>query len=299
MTVVLLGGGGIVGSGFHGLLQRRGEQVRRLTPRWDRPESLSEELAAMLPPALEADPPATVVWAAGVGHVGATPEQMRAEKAGLTALCDAVSGLAPTRRARVRVLFASSAGAVFGAHGSTLVDEDSAPTPGSAYGEQKLAQEQVLQDLAESSGCQVLACRISNVYGLASGRLTARGLVSTAVRATRLRQPLTVYVSPDTRRDYVYNEDVAAVALDLLAAAPPGFSRALIRDGTTHTVSEVLSIVGMVAGRRVPATYADRPQTRLQPKVLRFTPPPRGPQQARRTPLEVGVHHMLRAPMTG
>ena len=299
MTVVLLGGGGIVGSGFRGLLQRRGEHVRRLTPRWDRPDALAEDLGATLPAALGGDGPVTVAWAAGVGHVGASPEQMRAEKAGLAALCSAVSGLAPSRRDQVRVLFASSAGAIFGAHGPREVDEDSEPTPGSEYGEQKLAQEQVLQDLAETSGCQVLACRISNVYGLASGRLTGRGLVSTAVRATRLRQPLTIYVSPDVRRDFVYNEDVAAVALRLLDAAAAGFSRALVRDGTTRTVSEVLSVVARVSGRRVPATYAERAETRLQPRVLRFTAPPRGAEAVRRTPMEAAVHLMLRAPMTG
>ena len=299
MSVVLLGGGGIVGSGFRSLLQRRGQQVHRLTPRWDDPAGLADELAAAVPAALAGPAPATVVWAAGVGHVGATPEQMRAETAGLAGLCAAVSGLAPPRRARVRVLFASSAGALFGGHGPTEVDEDSDLAPASAYGEQKLAQEQVLQDLAAASGCQVLACRISNVYGLASGRLTARGLVSTAVRATRLRQPLTIYVSPDTRRDYVYNEDVAAVGLALLDAAPQGFSRALVRDGTTRTVSEVLSLVGRVSARRVPATYAERPETRLQPRVLRFAAPPRGAGAVRRTPMEAAVHLMLRAPMTG
>lgn len=299
MTVVLLGGGGIVGSGFRSVLQRRGTQVHRLTPRWSDPAALAGELAATVPTALAGQTPATVVWAAGVGHVAATPEQMRAETAGLAALCGVLSRLAPARRAQVQVLFASSAGALFGAHGAAEVGEDTEPAPGSAYGEQKLAQEQVLQDLTDASGCQVLTCRISNVYGLASGRLTARGLVSTAVRATRLRQPLTIYVSPDTRRDFVYNEDVAAVALRLLDAAPAGFSRALVRDGTTRTVSEVLAVVGRVSGRRVPATYADRAETRLQPQVLRFTAPPHGAAAVRRTPIEAAVHLMLRAPMTG
>ncbi len=57
--------------------------------------------------------------------------------------------------------------------------------------------------------------------------------------------------------------------------------------------------MGRVSGRRVPATYADRPETRLQPRVLRFAPPPTGPDAVRRTPLETAVHLLLRAPMTG
>jgi UDP-glucose 4-epimerase len=208
-----------------------------------------------------------------------------------------LAALPARRSAQLRLLFASSAGAVYGGCGGAEVGEQTEPRPGSAYGEQKLTQESTVRRLAEQSGCQVLVCRISNAYGLADGRLVARGLVGTAVRATRLRAPLTVYVSQDTRRDYVYNEDLAALSLRLLDTAPPGFSRALVRDGTSRTVSEVLSLVGRVSGRRVAATYADRPETRLQPRVLRFTPPPHGPDTVRRTPMETAVHLMLRAPM--
>ena len=299
MTVVLLGGSGIVGSGFRAVLERRGETVVRLSPRWRSSFLASYDIEGDLPRALPAHEPATVVWAAGVGHVGASKESMQAENDGLRALCRAVSRLPRSRRELLRVLFASSAGAVFGGSGPAEVGEDSEPRPGSAYGEQKLAQEQVLHQLSHDTGCTVLVCRISNAYGLASGRLGSRGLVSAAVRATRLRQPLTVYVSADTRRDYVYNEDLAALSLRALEQAPPGPSSVLVRDGSSRTVSEVLSLVGRVSGRRVPATYADRPETRLQPRVLRFTRPDSGPDAVRRTPMEAAVHVMLRAPMAG
>ena len=297
MTVVLLGGSGIVGSGFRTVLARRGEDVVRLSPRWRSSFLASYDIEGELPAALPAHGPGTVVWAAGVGHVGASRDSMQAENDGLRALCRAVQRLPAARREQVRVLFASSAGAVFGGSGPREVGDDSEPRPGSAYGEQKLVQEQALRRLTEDTGCTVVVCRISNAYGLATGRLGARGLVSAAVRATRLRQPLTVYVSADTRRDYVYNEDLAAYSLRLLDHAPPGFSVGLVRDGTSRTVSEVLSLVGRVSGRRVPATYADRPETRLQPRVLRFTRPAGGPDAVRRTPMEAAVHVMLRAPL--
>jgi UDP-glucose 4-epimerase len=296
LTFLLLGGG-LVGSGFRSVLERRGLDVHRITPRWGSPDQLAGDVEAAVTALLPDDGRATVVWAAGVGHVGATPTQMLAENVGLSALCGAVSALQPARREQVRVLFASSAGALFAGCGAREVDEDTEPQPASAYGEQKLAQEEALRATAERTGCRVVVCRISNGYGLAGGRLAARGLVSSAVRATRLRQPLTVYVSQDTRRDYIYNEDIAEQALRLLQAAPPGLSRALVRDGTGRTVSEVLSLVGRVSGRRVPATYAERPETRLQPRVLRFAPPLRSDDAARRTPMETAVHLMLRAPM--
>jgi hypothetical protein len=72
---------------------------------------------------------------------------------------------------------------------------------------------------------------------------------------------------------------------------------ALVREGQTRSVSEILALVGRVSGRRVPATYAEQPETRLQPKVLRFRRPSLGPRGIRRTPMEVALHRMLLAPL--
>jgi nucleoside-diphosphate-sugar epimerase len=108
---------------------------------------------------------------------------------------------------------------------------------------------------------------------------------------------MVVYVSPDSRRDLVYNADAAAESLRLLETATAGVSTALVCDGETRTVSEILAVVGRVSRRRVPATYAERPETRLQPKVLRFRRRTGDPHNFRRTPIEVAVHLMLRAPM--
>ena len=239
-----------------------------------------------------------VIWAAGVGHIGASPESLSIETSGVLALRDCIRVLPAERAERLTVLFASSAGALFGGHGDAEVLESSSPRPVTAYGREKLHQEALLSDLASETGCRVVACRISNLFGLARGRLTARGLIATAVRSTRLRQPMSIYVSQDTRRDYIYNADAAAVALRLGSVQDSGFTTALVQDGVTRTVSEVLALVGRVSGRRVPATYAERPETRLQPRVLRFTRPVPGADQVRRTPMEAAIHLMLRAPLS-
>ncbi len=297
MRYVLLGGGGVLGSGFREVFSRTGADVTRLSPDWGDPLAVVTELRTRIAALVAGAGPVTLVWAAGVGSIGASPELLTAESAGVQALCEAVTALPADRRHALTVLFASSAGALFGGAGNAVVQESSVPQPVSAYGREKLAQEHVLRRLVDATGCRVVVFRMSNLYGLAKGRLTARGLVATAVRATRLRQPMVVFVSQDTRRDYVYNVDAAAVALRLLETTPPGWSQSLVRDGTTRTVSSILSLVGDVSGRRVPASYAERPETRLQPPVLRFAPPPRGPDQIRRTPMECAVHLMVNAPM--
>jgi len=108
---------------------------------------------------------------------------------------------------------------------------------------------------------------------------------------------MTVFVSPDTRRDYVLNSDAAALALRVCETAPSGFSTALVREGRTRTVAEVLGLVGAVARRKVPAVYAERPETRLQPRAVRFAPPQLDRHSVQLTPMETGIARMVMAPM--
>lgn len=297
MTVVLVGSTGVLGSGFREALQRSRRPAVSVHPDWRRPGTVAQALQPHLEGHAWGGASTTLVWAAGVGGVGSTRSGMEAESAGLSALADGIRRLPERAAERVRLVFASSAGAVYAGHGSSPVDESSPVAPTSDYGQVKLEQEALLGRLAEQTGCRVLVCRYSNVYGLASARLTARGLVSTAVRATRYRQPMSVYVSPDSRRDYVLATDAAAWSLERSAELPVGLTTALVCDGETRTVSSVIALVGHVAGRRVPATYGERRETRLQPRVLRFAAHLGRAGVTGRTPMETAVHRMMRAPL--
>jgi len=106
-----------------------------------------------------------------------------------------------------------------------------------------------------------------------------------------------VRVSPDTRRDYLLSSDAATLALQQLDSAQPGFSTALIREGRSRTIAEVLGLIGAVARRRVPAVYAERPESRLQPRSLRFSAPVALPGNTRLTPMETGIARMVMAPL--
>lgn len=297
MTAVLVGGGGVLGSGYRAALRSRSAGVVRLRPPWSQGPRLEEWFARELPGALPERGPVVLVWAAGVGHVGAEPDALETETAALRGLATALRRAAPDRQAATTVVLASSAGALFAGAAGSVIDDRTAPAPLSAYGHVKLAQEELLRGLADDTPCRVVSCRLSNVFGLASGRVTRRGLVSSAVRATRLGAPLTLFVSPDTRRDYLDSTDAARAALHAADRAPAGFTPVLLRDGQTRSVVHVLGVVATVARRRVPVTYADRPETRHQPRSLRFSPPPRELALERRTPFELAVGRMLGAPL--
>ena len=95
MRYVLLGGSGILGSGYVEAIRRdpaQGELVR-LAPDWRRPEVAARHVAHRIRQLQAQGGPATVIWAAGVGQVGATREEMAAERAVLEALCAALADL--------------------------------------------------------------------------------------------------------------------------------------------------------------------------------------------------------------
>lgn len=294
MNFVLIGSG-ILGSAFRALLEHRGASSIIIRPNWVEPAQVARSISFDLGNLLRAGQPTTIIWAAGIGRVGASEDDMSSETAGIAAIAETLRDLPRPRAESVRLIFASSAGALYaGVDG--LIDDHTSPQPVSAYGREKLRQEALLRDSATTSGARVLACRMSNIYGLAKGKLTARGLISTAVRCTRLRQPMTIFVSADTRRDYVLSTDAASIALQRIECAPAGFSSTLICEARTRTIGEILSLVGAVARRKVPAVYAERAETQLQPKALRFASS-FGADRISFTPMEVGIARMVMAPL--
>ena len=152
------------------------------------------------------------MWAAGTGTVGASEEAMAAETETLTAVVEALAGAVRPNPDNC-LLFTSSAGAIYGGHGTGVIDEATPPAPITPYGREKLAQEAIVARLAEAGVMRTVSCRFTNVYGLAGGRLRRKGLVPAVVEAAMLRQPVRLFVSPDTRRDYLFNVDAARLAL--------------------------------------------------------------------------------------
>jgi nucleoside-diphosphate-sugar epimerase len=211
-----------------------------------------------------------------------------------------------------RLLFTSSAGAIYGGHGTGVIDETTPPTPITPYGREKLAQETVVAQLSEAGVMSTVVCRFTNVYGLADGRLRRKGLVPALVESAMLRQPVRLFVSPDTRRDYLFNVDAARLALAEADAAgargrvgPPG-ARArtgapdsrvvIIRAGTTMTVLDLVASTSRALHRRVPVVITESPESRVQPLVLRFRER-RGIQAAvPTTSLEIALRSMAEAP---
>ena len=155
---------------------------------------------------------ADVFWCAGAGVVGTSQEALDAE---LSVLRGFLEGWHPRDSA---FFFASSAGGVYAGSAGPPFTEETTPVPLAPYGHAKISAEQLTREFSARTGVPVLAARISNLYGPGQDISKPQGLVSQLCRAQLTRQPLSVYVSLDTMRDYLYVDDAARMSVAALDA---------------------------------------------------------------------------------
>jgi UDP-glucose 4-epimerase len=77
--------------------------------------------------------------------------------------------------------------------------------------------EALVTEWSERTGAPTLIGRIANLYGPGQNIDKAQGLISQMCRSHLLGTPLSVYVSLDTLRDYLYAPDCAGLITDSMA----------------------------------------------------------------------------------
>ena len=275
--------------GANGLL---GRHVRSATGgvgppspiRWGSTDAATDDLRASAEWMARQGGPWRVAWCAGSGFVGAETAALRAETDVLTRFLTNLAERGPA----VRSLFlASSAGAVYAGNPRPIMDELTPVAPISSYGEWKLKQEEVTTQWSRANSVPVLLGRVSNLYGPGQNLDKPQGLLSRIVRSALLRQPLTIFVDLDTRRDYLFAADAGRIIAAGLDGLHDGATVRVIAAGHTTTVSEIAGELHRINRKRVPLVFAQTPQTQLQPRSLAFKS--LHPDTVVRTTLPVGL----------
>ena len=215
---------------------------------------------------------ALIVWAAGQGGVAAREDEGSSEFGSFSDFCTVMAELPELFGSSVVVC--SSAGGVYGGSTSPPFTVATTPKPINAYGSEKIRIEELAADrLLPQYRLQV--ARITNLYGAWPG--SRQGLVNRLCTAAVIREPLQIYVTLDTVRDYI---DVADAAKILLAEVEhilrmhPGSSSEtfIVGSGNAVSVGEVIATVTEVSRRRIPISFAESEYRDLQPKDLRVVP---------------------------
>jgi len=184
---------------------------------WSAPSAGAQDLRHQVGEFLRAagDRPWSVAWCAGAGVTGTSAHALQLE---LGALRETLDGLAAAPGGGDGAFFfASSAGGVYAGVGAPPYDESSPVRALAAYGQAKLDGEALVNAWSQQTGTPSLIGRIANLYGPGQNLTKAQGLISQICRTHLTGQPLSIYVSQDTLRDYLFVPDCAGLIVEGLA----------------------------------------------------------------------------------
>jgi UDP-glucose 4-epimerase len=156
-----------------------------------------------------------IAWCAGAGVVATPSEVMETERATFTAFLSKLSGHGDAIK-KGAFFLASSAGGVFAGSADPPFTEETPPHPLSPYGAAKLAMEDELVTLARATGMRTVVGRIANLYGRGQNIEKPQGLISQLCKARYTGLPVSIYVSLDTLRDYLFVADCAEMVVGAL-----------------------------------------------------------------------------------
>lgn len=164
----------------------------------------------------------------------------------------------------------SSGGTVYGDCSDQAVAEDSATNPTTVYGIANLCSELLARkyEAPELLGLTIFRC--ANVYGPSQQTGRSQGLIATAIASGRTGVPVTIFGDGESKRDYVYIDDVVRIVerISALEKRPAALN---VGTGIASTVNEVLSSVENALGVELARNYVDTRPSDLRLSVLDVT----------------------------
>jgi UDP-glucose 4-epimerase len=299
MRALVTGASGFIGTAVLDLLARRGHQVTALTR--GNPPTRSEPGVSWL----KVDPLTTTDWADILNGIeviyhlawSTLPHSSNADPIG-----DAADNLIGTLRlleairksGKVRFVFPSSGGTVYGKLSTVPVEEGHPTRPTCAYGVSKLAVEKYLAFYTQLRWIDGVALRISNAYGPNQIPAGGFGVIASFIARVMKNEPITIFGDGSVVRDFLFIDDLAE-AFVAAGEAEGGFEVYNVGSGIGHSLDDVVAelesqlgralAVKHTAGRNfdVPISVLDISRARTQ---LRWAP---------RTLFREGISATLRA----
>ena len=271
MITWVVGAGGLLGSA---VVRELGESFQPGPVPWADPGQAAHTLREQAVEFARAcgQEPWAIVWAAGQATTSSTHEQTASELTVYTAFVEAVRKHLPAGPGTVFIT--SSAGGVYGGSVGAPFDCGTEPRPLGTYGELKLAQEHVAIDVLGDK-CQVIIGRVSNLYGPGQDLSKLQGLISRLALASITREPITMFVSLDTLRDYLYVDDAAAIIGCWLRRARELDGKpciVVIAAGQSVSLGHVIATMQDITRTRIPVAYGAHASASAQSRDLRLIP---------------------------
>ena len=274
----VLGGSGLLGSAIQRQLRQCLQPVfvPRQRIRWSDPGMIERDLSQAMQQfaqQLSAGAPWTIYWAAGVGAMGSSYEELSVETRALTLLLGLIQEHHRLRHTPGRVSFASSAGAIYANSPDHVISEASAIAPSTPYAQAKLQQEAILVEFQrQHPAVKLLLARLSTIYGPGQASGKQQGLIAMIARQMLRNQIIHIYVPFDTLRDYIAVDDAAAAMIRALDALPDegGQHLRIIAAGQPTSIAQIVHTFRRIARHPPRISLSSHTLSHLYAKQLNF-----------------------------
>ncbi|MFB6475866.1 NAD-dependent epimerase/dehydratase family protein [Paenibacillus glucanolyticus] len=166
-----------------------------------------------------------------------------------------------------RIVYSSSGGTVYGQSRYIPIDEEHKTEPINNYGVIKLTIEKVLIMYNKLHNMDNVILRISNPYGLKQREDKSVGAVTILMNKIKRGEPITIYGSGDTVRDYVYIDDVIDAFIRTIGYT--GKEEVFnIGTGQGTSLIELVSSIENKLGKKAIIEYKDARRIDVQQNVL-------------------------------
>ena len=230
----------------------------------------------------------TVIWAAGRASTSSTRADTNQELNTLQLLINVINN--NSTNSQGTFFLTSSAGGVYAGSQDPPFTINTEPNPLSAYGELKLAQENLAKEQLTNT-CRVLIGRISNLYGPGQDINKLQGLISQLAVSALTKKPLNIFVSLDTMRDYIYVDDAAGTIINLLGSESENPSTHIIASGHPVSLGYLIQLAQDISRTRIPLAIGAHSSSAAQARDLRLTPTA-SPETSTTTTLPAGIKNV-------
>lgn len=270
----VVGAGGLLGSAVVREAVAEGRPTHRTAVPWSNRELAVDVLAADAEELAARHARLQLAWCAGAGVIGTSDQDLEDEVRLLDGFLDRMRGIVGRHGTQVSMFLASSAGGVHAGSEQPPFTELTVPVAISPYGHAKLAAEESARRFADETGAHLLVGRIANLYGPGQDISKPQGLISQLCRAQLAREPLSLYVSLDTARDYIYVADAARMVLAGMDTvdhreAPASTTKILASQSPT-TLAAIIGELHRLTRRRPIIVLGTSSMARFQVRDLRF-----------------------------
>jgi UDP-glucose 4-epimerase len=278
MKVVILGGGGFLGSHLAETLLANGQEVCIFDQPAARYLEYSRERGANIVTGNFFDPDAlrAVISDCEVVYhlVSTTVPQTSNDNPRLDVegnLMGTLQLLEQMRNAGVKkIVFSSSGGTVYGIPQEIPIKESHPTDPTSSYGIVKLAIEKYLHLYWTLHGLDYCILRISNAYGARQPITPTQGAIAAFLGKATAREEIVIWGDGTILRDYIYASDIANAFLQ--ASLYQGEWKIFnIGSGHGHSLIELIGVIENITQIPVQVKYLPKRQFDVPVNILDIT----------------------------